>query len=533
MQRSRARSGRKALKELPNNCGNGCTTAGGAKAAGEKCGFKTAAGMSKKSVPPSAPPVGIDDCKIEGGVREEEEGGGGGGDSLDRLLLVQSDLSGVVRQIDELVAQAFKLEDMSKQGKKEVESLALFLSKMLSSLKPWPSRLQKAFSSPPIEPTNVVEPSPAVLASPVQDDESIVVQSPEQAKMDLLISPSPFVSWHANCTVERGRQVFMLTPLPISRALSSKCQESSRSLLDKITSATAPPPSLTVPQEIKDDSLKSVAIHPTPNKPIDTLVRRKDNTEELGFVSPMVVSKRDCSTLMMTPCFKLSPPKSCSLLEPISESSHWGNLNLRKSTPFPVGVNNYSASELSESSGDGAPEGLAARYPELLGIRQDIKLGIRKEKEASSPDWFMSPPKSCILMEPPDEKQLTIATTNGQFTETVPLLAQQADSLLSQGNAVLESHLAIEKSRKQEPVGSTMALVENTPVWKEPESILMGKRPGETTLKRELWTKFEAASDYGFQVNCSTPLETEGKGFLDRLDEVSLDGGSPAAETFS
>lgn len=78
-----------------------------------------------------------------------------------------------------------------------------------------------------------------------------------------------------------------------------------------------------------------------------------------------------------------------------------------------------------------------------------------------------------------------------------------------------------------------MALVENTPVWKEPESILMGKRPGETTLKRELWTKFEAASDYGFQVNCSTPLETEGKGFLDRLDEVSLDGGSPAAETFS
>lgn len=209
--------------------------------------------------------------------------------------------------------------------------------------------------------------------------------------MDLLISPSPFVSWHANCTVERGRQVFMLTPLPISRALSSKCQESSRSLLDKITSATAPPPSLTVPQEIKDDSLKSVAIHPTPNKPIDTLVRRKDNTEELGFVSPMVVSKRDCSTLMMTPCFKLSPPKSCSLLEPISESSHWGNLNLRKSTPFP--------------------------------------------------DWFMSPPKSCILMEPPDEKQLTIATTNGQFTETVPLLAQQADSLLSQGNAVLESHL--------------------------------------------------------------------------------------------
>lgn len=295
----------------------------------------------------------------------------------------------------------------------------------------------------------MVEPSPAVLASPVQDDESIAIQSPEQDKMDSLISPSPLVSWRANCTVERGRQVFMLTPLPISRALSSKCQESSRSLLEKITLAAAPPPSLTLPQEIKDDSLIDVAIYPTPNKPFDTLVRRKDNTEELGFASPMVLSKRDCSLLMMTPCFKGSPPKSCSLLEPISESSHWGNVNVRKSTPFPVGVNKYSESELSESSGDGAPDGLATRYPELLGIRQAIKLGIGREKKASSPDWFMSPPKSCILMEPLDEKQLTIATANSQFTKSIPVLAQQADSPLSQGNAVLESHRAIEKSRKQ------------------------------------------------------------------------------------
>ncbi|XP_030526462.1 uncharacterized protein LOC115738094 isoform X2 [Rhodamnia argentea] len=525
MQRSQALSGRKALKELPNNCNNGYAVNDFAKSARAKCSSKPSANPSKKSLPPSAP-MGIDNHKFEDGVREEDEGDEG--DSLDRLLLVQSDLSSVVHRVDELVAQAFKLQEMSKQGKKEVESLALFLSEMLSSLKPWPSRLQKAFSSPPIEPTDAVEPSPAVLASPVQDDESIVIESPEQAKMDSLISPSPLVSWRADCTVERGRQVFMLTPLPISRALSSTCQESSRSLLEKITSATAPPPSLALPQEIKDDSLKDVAIHPTPNKPFDTLVRRKDSTEELGFVSPVVLSKRDCSLLMMTPCFKVSPPKSCSLLEPISESSHWGNANVRKSTPYPVGLNNYSLSELSESSGDGASDGLAMRYPELQGTRQDIKLGIGLEKKASSPDWCISPPKSCILMEPPDEKQLTIATTNGQFTKTIPLLAQQADSLLSQGNAVLESHRAIEKSRKQEPVGSTMALIENTPVWKEPESIQMGKRPGENTLKRELWTKFEAASSCGFRVNSSTLLETEGKGFIDRLDEVSLGGGSPA-----
>ncbi|KAI6671870.1 hypothetical protein NL676_006755 [Syzygium grande] len=485
MQRCRGRSGRKALKELPNNnCTNGRAAAAAAaagdcaKSAGAKRGSKSSADPSEKPLPPSAAPMGIDNRRIEDEVREE-----GDDDSLDRLLLVQSDLSGVVHQIDELVAQAFKLKEMSKQGKKEVESLALFLSEMLSSLKPWPSRLQKAFSSPPIELVNVVEPSPAVLTSPVQDDESIVIQSPEQDKMDSLISPSPLVSWRANCTVERDN------------------------------SAAAPPPSLTLPQEIKDNSLIDVAIYPTPNKPFDTLVRRKDNTEELGFASPMVLSKRDCSLLMMTPCFKGSPPKSCSLLEPISESSHWGNVNVRKSTPFPVGVNKYSESELSESSGDGASDGLATRYPELLGIRQAIKLGIGKEKKASSPDWFMSPPKS--------------------FHKKHTCFAQQADSPLSQGNAVLESHRAIEKSRKQEPVGGTMALIENTPVWKERESIQIGKRPGENTLKRELWMKFEAASAYGFWVNSSALLETEGIGFLDRLDEVSLDGGSPAPQAFS
>lgn len=64
-------------------------------------------------------------------------------------------------------------------------------------------------------------------------------------------------------------------------------------------------------------------------------------------------------------------------------------------------------------------------------------------------------------------------------------------------------------------------------MWKDPQStIRKGKRPGETTLKKELWTKFEAAS-YGFRLKGCGGLDLEKKGFLDRLDEVSLDEKTP------
>lgn len=53
-------------------------------------------------------------------------------------------------------------------------------------------------------------------------------------------------------------------------------------------------------------------------------------------------------------------------------------------------------------------------------------------------------------------------------------------------------------------------------------SFRMGKRPGENTLKKELWMKFEAASTHdGFCFNSIPEQETSQKGFLDRLCEAS------------
>lgn len=59
-------------------------------------------------------------------------------------------------------------------------------------------------------------------------------------------------------------------------------------------------------------------------------------------------------------------------------------------------------------------------------------------------------------------------------------------------------------------------------MWPEPESSFRtGKCPGENTLKKELWTKFEAATAGGFQSKLSTVQENTRKGFLDLLEEAS------------
>lgn len=72
--------------------------------------------------------------------------------------------------------------------------------------------------------------------------------------------------------------------------------------------------------------------------------------------------------------------------------------------------------------------------------------------------------------------------------------------------------------------GGNLDIVESTPMMKESKSILvMGKHPGENTLKKELWIQFEAASRDGICFNPSTIQKTIQKDFLERLEEVSSD----------
>ncbi|XWS11995.1 hypothetical protein CRYUN_Cryun37aG0052500 [Craigia yunnanensis] len=450
--------------------------------------------------------------------------------SLDRLLLLQSDLSSLLRQIDELVAKAFKLK-ATEHGTKEIESFTNVISEMLSSLKPWVPRFQKAPLSPSAgeyqDQSGQCLESETVPFVNVNEKESLDVASPEETTLDSLISPSPLVSWRAaDCNVERGRQLFLLTPLPMSKALSSKRRDLSKSVFKRITSkSTVELPSfLNIPGDENDNLLEGVAIKQTPIKPSDSVVVEMDKTLKCGFVSSPAFSKRDHSMLVMTPCLKTSPPKSCVLLELIHECSPRGDYGVRKSTPFHVGINN---SGFSESSGGEASEDLTLKYPELLGIQRTYKSGIGKNELESSPTWLFSPPKSCILLEPPDEKSLDNVATDHHFPSAIN---QQRELSLLKGNDVTDA-CQENKMINQENTGNNLALEESTPMWKEPESIMWtGKRPGESTLKKELWTKFEAVSTCGLHYNASAIQRTARKGFLDMLDEVSCDDGGPISD---
>jgi hypothetical protein len=56
--------------------------------------------------------------------------------------------------------------------------------------------------------------------------------------------------------------------------------------------------------------------------------------------------------------------------------------------------------------------------------------------------------------------------------------------------------------------------------WKGLESTnLKGRRAGETTLKKELWTRFEAVSTDELHFDKSLFQKIEGKCFLDMLEE--------------
>ncbi|OMO70956.1 hypothetical protein CCACVL1_18545, partial [Corchorus capsularis] len=358
--------------------------------------------------------------------------------SLDRLLLVQSDLSS---QIDELVAEAFKLKDTSEHGRKEIESFTNVLLEMISSLKPWVPRFQKSLSSPAWETKDKsgyglkTETVPFVNVN-LNEEECFEVGSPEENTLDSLISPSPLVSWRANdCTVERGRQLFLLTPLPMSKALSSKRHDSSKSVFEQtVSKSTLELPSfLNIPKDENDDLLEGVVIEPTPMKPSDSAVPETQKTLKCGFVSSPVFPKREHSMLVMTPCLKMSPPKSCVLLEPIKESSHRGDCAMHKSTPFPVGIKNCG---LSESSGSDDSEDLTMRYPELLGIQRTYKSGIGKKDLESSPTWLFSPPKSCILLEPPDEKSLDNVATD--HNSPIASASNQQTEFLSKESDVID-----------------------------------------------------------------------------------------------
>lgn len=291
-------------------------------------------------------------------------------------------------------------------------------------MQPWIPKLQTSLSSTFVEFESKSE--------EVSCDESNVSDC-ESPKETALVSPSPLVSWRANCTVQRGRQMFMLTPLPLSKSYGQPQPK-----LDFTELASSSNTSI----------LYGVVTKPTPIKlPLSIVNEDATNNEELELISSPKFSHRDTSMLyMMTPGLKMSPPKTCVLLEPISEIRHIGNNQFRKSTPYPVGVH-YSDSE--DSARDSVSQGLALKYPEFTGIQRVPKSGIGKKNVEASPVWLTSPPKTCVLLGTSDEKSLELEKgDNDSCIDISESVLKQQVSKLNLKEQISKGHNQAKKSSK-------------------------------------------------------------------------------------
>ncbi|KAL8250119.1 hypothetical protein R6Q59_033812 [Mikania micrantha] len=392
-------------------------------------------------------------------------GGDGCSASLDRLLLAHSDLSALIHQIDKLIVQAL---EKKVKNEKEIESFANVLQEMQNSLKPWVSRFQKILPVRVIESKNHLETRLAAMTitPSLKEETSKNLVSPYVDKFDFLVSPSPLVSWRADCAGDGGRNLFLLTPLPKRTPFSSRLKKSSKSVFDS-----------------------NVTVRPV--GPV------ANNSDINVFSSPEKVVKRNDSIIFSTPYMKMSPPKSCILLEPTSE---WCNkINGTKKRSTDLGGGGLGDSDPSSCQ---LPSGhLALKYPELFGIRSPCKMGNSRKVMEASPNWCMpmSPPKTCVLLEPSDDDQIKDVETTLRKTDGIP------------------------------GVVSCKKVIDSTPMCKDLDTtVLKGKRAGENTLKKELWTRFEAATAHGVHLRSSFNQEQgnssgTSKGFLDLLEEVSCD----------
>lgn len=214
----------------------------------------------------------------------------------------------------------------------------------------------------------------------------------------LVISPSPLVSWKANCRVESGKQLFLLTPLPKSKLLSTKnigsCKP--RKLSSEITTHVQLPcrakslPAMLATVECPNHCISEVSELDVDSNGSSKLGKEKYIPKlQSGLCFPPVSSNIGSKHNILLKA--ISPFKTCKLLEPRPGILQEDNcVSPEPSTAyFKRAGNNYgkidslseSASELNECSGF-APATVGRNVPE------------------TSLNWFLSPPKTCVLLDP-------------------------------------------------------------------------------------------------------------------------------------
>ncbi|CAN6456760.1 unnamed protein product [Victoria cruziana] len=441
------------------------------------------------------------------------------GDTSDRLF--HTELTNLIHQIKEIQVHANKLKISNRLRSREIESFKHVLSDIHASLQPWAMR----FQAPPLrQDTSSCDHSISQLTRTLsckENDTTSSTTSPHELGAETTISPSPLVSWHAEYRAECGRQLFLLTPLPEAKLVSVKRQDCSASILkhrSKIDPCTS---RLSFPEKCDDDRLQKVdaakgevilgmveRVAGEPEKLMNGIsdsAFKKANSSRSGVrLKPRLLSSQKCSntTYLMTPCLKMSPPKTCLLLEQISETNETEQNNPPETTPITVRVLQFDETHLVEHSQEDISKILASRYPTMLRLARASKTECPKREFQSSPDHLISPPKTCILLAPsPSANIAPVIDAVGNQKAIMSITTSEI-------NVGVDGQFQFHELFRDECTPRSLGRAGNT-----------GKAPGEQTLKRELWAKFEAASVHSSESNCSVDMiPTQ---FLHRLEEAS------------
>ncbi|PNT70837.1 uncharacterized protein LOC100838385 isoform X2 [Brachypodium distachyon] len=461
--------------------------------------------------------------------------------------------------IDELVSSALRCQTISTRGEQEIASFSCFLSDTNSSLKQWSSRLKEALEASPdksedvskhtvgtcsvsaakgngkLFPRNSMLPYAVPAMTP---SHNLVCSNSNLPEDDLIVSPSPLVSWRpGSCMVESGKQLFLLTPLPKTKACSSRCPSSSKTELkatagmDELNLPNLPVWKLTISDDNRPDLEQSVQVKEarvgvaTPH-----LTSAKKGSSEDRLFSPFSFSIQKSRRALPSPCLKTALPGKKHVFSPISEGST--KEDILSSGPTDSNKPSGGSDDMLSDEKD-----LATRYPDLYGFNQPTANTCRRREADVALDWFLSPLKTCVLMDPSPTDDKPIPTP-ARHDNKLEGRQELSDDSLVQTSAVHSKALigtpwrGLEnKSPKggqglpddkpiQTPAVNSKALL-GTP-WKGLESTnLKGRHAGETTLKRELWTRFEAVSTNELHFDKSLFQKSNGRSFIDMLEEAS------------
>jgi hypothetical protein len=284
-------------------------------------------------------------------------------------------------------------------------------------------------------------------------------------------------------------------------------------------------------QSVKTKEARATAVTPH-------LIKAKKGSSEDGLSSPFSFSIQKSRIALPSPCLKTALRGKQHVFSPISEGSSKDGV---LSAGAAESDNKPSAASDDMLSDE---KDLASRYPDMYGF--NLPTGdVRRRREADEAlDWFLSPLKTCVLMDPSptDDKPIPVQAKDTPCKglesskmkgrqelsdhNSIQTSAVHRKALLGTPRKGLESNNL--KGRQevpddnpiQTPAVHSKALL-GTP-WKGLESTnLKGRHAGETTLKKELWTRFEAVSTNDLHFDKSVFQKSDGRRFIDMLEEES------------